>query len=376
MSEDTSGIIVVGLVVTTVGVLAIDYVFSDPGESYVDRITKKLGGGKKKEDEEDEEDVEERRERRAASPDRRMAARPTTPATTPRTVARPPARPRTVSPPQRQMLAPSQRQMFAPSYRPYTTSSSLRRPIMQPQADAQSTPRTIAPPPPSKGSDAVREVQGLLNAFDLRQIQSKLKAHGFPSIPDDVHLPLDVDGILGKDTSRTLAVIQQQLSLPATGAPDPLTVKTLREHAYRLQHLNEGFGPRVLHGLEDMFSSRVGAEGDWKAETASLGSEAQAVIQKIMDSGDAREKQALSKLLKDAGFSAASVAMGGAAGAFHTGFWEFPPWGGPWGSGDPLIDVLEGPDFGPWGTWGFDGYSYSPWNYDGPNYMGWWTPLG
>jgi hypothetical protein len=373
MSEDTSGIIVVGLVVTTVGVLAIDYVFSDPGESYVDRITKKLGGGKKKE-EEDEEGGEERRDRRAAPPDRRMAARPTTPA--PRTVARPPVRPRTVSPPpQRQMLAPPQRQMFAPSERPYTPPR--RRPIAQPpQADAQSTPRTIAPPPPSKGSDVVREVQGLLNAFDLRQIQSKLKAHGFPSIPDDVHLPLYVDGILGKDTSRTLAVIQQQLSLPATGAPDPLTVKTLREHAYQLQHSDEGFGPRVLHGLEDMFSSRVGAEGDWKSETASLGSEAQAVIQKIMDSGDAREKQALSKLLKDAGFSAASVAMGGAAGASHTGFWEFPPWGGPWGSGDPLIDVEEGPDFGPWGTWGFDGYSYSPWNYDGPNYMGWWTPLG
>lgn len=377
MSEDTSGIIVVGLVVTTVGVLAIDYAFSDPGESYVDKITKKLGGGKKKEEDEDAE-AEERRERRTFSPDRRMATKPTPPP--PRAVVRPPppARQRVAPPPpQRQMFAPQQyaQQQYVPREAPLRETpprDDARAPSQR--TPPQPTPRTIAPPPP-KGSDAVREVQGLLNAFDLKQIQSKLKAHGFPSIPDDVHLPLYVDGILGKDTSRTLAVIQQQLSLPATGAPDPLTVKTLREHAYNVQHPDAGFGPRVLHGLESMFSdSRVGA-GDWKSETSSLGTEAQAVIQKIMDAGSAREKQSLSKLLKDAGFSAASDAMGGAAGDSHTGFWEFPPEGGPWGSGDPLIDVLEGPDFGPWGVWGFDGYSYSPWNYNEPNYMGWWTPV-
>jgi hypothetical protein len=374
MSEDTSGIIVVGLVVTTVGVLAIDYAFSEPGESYVDRITKKIGGKKKDEEDADAEAEEkqdrERRERRRMPPEHRLSAKPAPPAPRPRAVVRPPVRRAAQQP-------PSGEQTFVP-----------HRTVTPPP-----TPRTVAPPPPSPGgSDVVREVQALLNSFDLHQIQGKLKAHGFPSIPDDVHLPLYVDGILGKDTSRTLAVIQQQLGLPVTGSPDPQTVRTLREHSYQLHHPvaaaqssraheDEGFGSRVFRGLQDMFSGdsladHVGAEGDWKSETVSLGPEAQAVIQKIVDAGSPREKQSLSKLLKDAGFSAASDAMGAGAGASRTGFWEFPPWGGPWGSGDPWIDALEGPDFGPWGTWGFDGYSYSPWNYDEPNYMGWWTPFG
>ena len=221
MSEDTSGIIVVGLVVTTVGVLAIDYAFSDPGNRTSIESLKSLWCGKK------------RRKRKTRRVVRRGAIgvprrpigvwprRPTTPA--PRTVVRPPVRPRTVSPPQRQMLAPSQRQMFAPSERPYTTSPPSRRPLSR--SRRRRTRNRRREPSRRRRRRRVPTSCARCRGCSMRLIcvifraSSRRTASACTPTTCICRSTL-TEKLLGKDTSRTLAVIQQQLSLPATGAPD------------------------------------------------------------------------------------------------------------------------------------------------------------
>jgi len=162
-SDSTAGVVVLGLAGTAVGAFIVDYVFSEPGESWFDKI---VGRGKPEEGAEGEPPPSEERE--GAEP-----------------------------PPERRALPPGT--------------------------------------PPMAGADAVREAQARLNALNLQLLSDKLKTLGKPGLPPDLHLPLAVDGILGQDTARAMAFVQDILGLPATGMIDQRTLELLRRQTPEVQ---------------------------------------------------------------------------------------------------------------------------------------------
>lgn len=86
-------------------------------------------------------------------------------------------------------------------------------------------PSNVRQLPARRSIGSVAEVQTMLNSLPLTMLQQR------GLIPSDVRLPLSPDGILGKDMSRVLAVVQRQLGLPATGQPDEATIRTLSQKA-------------------------------------------------------------------------------------------------------------------------------------------------
>lgn len=62
----------------------------------------------------------------------------------------------------------------------------------------------------------------------IREVQARLNSFGFSSLAGVRKLPLSLDGILGPDTRTFLAVMQHQWQMPASGYPDPDTVRVLR----------------------------------------------------------------------------------------------------------------------------------------------------
>jgi len=85
--------------------------------------------------------------------------------------------------------------------------------LVHPSQPIGSVPFSPAPP---ASPDLIREVQARLNSF------------GFPSFAGVRKLPLQIDGLLGPDTRAMLAGMQHQWQMPATGYPDPETVRVLR----------------------------------------------------------------------------------------------------------------------------------------------------
>ncbi|HYB23850.1 MAG TPA: peptidoglycan-binding domain-containing protein [Solirubrobacteraceae bacterium] len=169
MAEDTSGVVVLGLLGTAVGVFIVDHAMSEPGESWFDKLT---GRGP-------EQAEPERREALPEHPEEHREAPPSG-----------------ESPGFFEML-----------------SRGLRGLV----------PSGAAPSGRAASPDVVREVQVRLNSLGLGALQ----AHGL--IPADVQLPLAVDGILGRDTARVLAAAQQQLGVPVTGSLDEATLGALRQ---------------------------------------------------------------------------------------------------------------------------------------------------
>jgi peptidoglycan hydrolase-like protein with peptidoglycan-binding domain len=132
-----------------------------------------------------------------------------------------------------------------------------------------------------------------------------------------LHVQLPSTGQLTHDLSTVISNFQHAMGLPATGSPDAATLSRLRAQSGGV--------------------TRTGADaGDWHAETSSLGPAAQAVIQKVIDSGDARDAQSLSAMLGKAGLSqAAQAVQAKAAKTVTTGTFMLDDWFQPGFSPEP-----------------------------------------
>ncbi|HYX20200.1 MAG TPA: peptidoglycan-binding domain-containing protein [Thermoanaerobaculia bacterium] len=322
MAEDTSGVVVASLVLTGIGVFVVDKALSPPGESWFDKLT-----GREPEPEPEAE----------AQPPREAPRRDEIPGFLEKLA---------------QMLHG------------------------MPQA-----PSSVKQLPARRGSSSVvAEAQMMLNSLPLTALQQR------GLIAADVHLPLSPDGVLGKDTSRVLAAVQKQLGLPATGQPDKATMQALSQRAtsesarataqrpiqtpqrpsvqrpaqkppvqyYRAPSPEDYarltpyaspsgaptmcppgsyFEPRLQTCVSFQAQHLVGADaGDWKSETASLGSAAQDIIQHALDQEtNPRMLLGLARALDAASFPNASAAAKAKAstlgGATKTGLWGDPePW--------------------------------------------------
>jgi hypothetical protein len=221
--------------------------------------------------------------------------------------------------------------------------------LLEPPAAPKGGGRAAAAP------DVVREVQTRLNALHL-------------SVPE-VHLPLLVDGDLGRDTARVLMAAQKALGLPATGRIDDKTLAALRKKVsggvkvlpppkprgtstqpqrspqYYPAPTPQQLAPYQQHpcppGMHyepwagacvPTSSSHTGADdGSWKSEASSLGDSAVAVIQHVIDSEkNPHTIQSLALLLGKAGLTQTAAAVSAKApaqattGDYHVGW---PPAG-------------------------------------------------
>lgn len=316
MAEDTSGVVVASLVLTGIGVFVVDKALSPPGESWFDKLT-----GREPEPEPEPE--------------------PEAPHEVPRRDEGP----------------------------------GFFEKLAQMLHGMPTVPGTRKLPGPVS-ADVVRRVQASLNALPLATLQQR------GLIPPEVHLPLAVDGVLGKDTARALAAAQSQLGLPATGRIDDATLQALSQKApapkqvqpkrvaqkppmqrpvarapvqyYRAPSPEDYarltpyaspsgaptmcppgsyFEPRLQTCVSFQAQHLVGADiGDWKSETASLGSAAQDIIQHALDQEtNPRTLLGLARALDAASFPNASAAAKAKAsslgGATKTGLWGDPePW--------------------------------------------------
>lgn len=175
--KDSAGSVVfLGLLGTSVGVLAVDHAFSDPGLSMIDRFFGMFSSKKPE----------------VAS------ASATTPA------------------------LPAGGKM--PDWLAHALPSWM-------QPDATQAPAAAAPLYPAAGFDphTVSEVQQRLDALNLPELRSRLDALKLPSIPSWVPLPLKVDGVFGDRTKAVLKALQGALGLSPTGLPDPQTLQVLRD---------------------------------------------------------------------------------------------------------------------------------------------------
>jgi peptidoglycan hydrolase-like protein with peptidoglycan-binding domain len=168
-SSSMGGAVVLGVIGTAIGVVAIDYAFSDPGESWIDQLF-----GKK---------VEAHAERPSAlsQAGRRLRMRRA------RGGARPAPR-----------LQP--RMQYPQQYAQHPQYQA------QPQYQMQQTQQPLAPPvtiTPAMVSDAARKINA---AFGTN---------------------LQTDGILTADLQHLLLQVQKELGLPATGYPDEATLMRL-----------------------------------------------------------------------------------------------------------------------------------------------------
>jgi hypothetical protein len=287
MAEDTSGVVVASLALTGLGVFIVDKVLSPPGESWFDKLT-----GREPEPE-----------------------------------------------PEPEPEAPAPRQLPRADEAPGFFEKLAQLLHGMPQA-----PSSVKQLPARRGSvrsEPVGEVQMMLNTLPLSTLQQK------GLIPADVHLPLQVDGILGKDTMRVLAAVQRQLGLAATGKPDEATAHALSQWASQAsaasattqRPIQASQKPLVRHPAQRQVAQRpaqppvqyyrapspadyarltpyaspsgaasmcppgtyfeprlqscvqlpgsshaTGADAsDWKSETSSLGSAAQDIIQRALD---------------------------------------------------------------------------------------------
>lgn len=160
--------------------------------------------------------------------------------------------------------------------------------------------KTFGGPPSSHATgpdEGVRKLQHMLNTFFNHHV-------------------VEEDGVMGTNTSSLIQEFQTSQGLPKTGVIDSKTQETLN----KLVSEGANYLSASLH--------RTGAEGvsTWKSESQSLGDAAQNIISKVMTDGDPKKVQPLSKLLKLAGFpvTSAAVASSHGGGTATSGFSYYP----------------------------------------------------
>jgi len=288
-----SGAILLGVLGCGVAVFAVDYAFSDPGESWIDQIKTKL----------------------ESHPAPQGEGRRRTP--TPKRIG-PGPQPR-VLPQGRPLQTQQSRSLQAmpeslvprrhdPFPIPQSQPQTWQAPPVQRRAPRDVSPtldqaanlisKTFGGPPstpkgkPGGADFGIREAQRMLNTFFQGHV-------------------IEEDGKMGPRTKDAIVQFQQAQKLPATGIIDQKT------HDFLVQ-ISSPFTS----------STRTGAgASDWKSETSSLGKAAQDIISHAIAEGDPRTLTPLSKLLAAAGFSQAAAAS-------HSGHDGVTPLLPPTGHGD------------------------------------------
>ncbi len=375
--EGTTGAIVLGLVVTGVGVLAINHAVSDPGKSWFDQIKNKLAP-KSEESQALPSGTARADERRAysARATRRMA-----PGTSHVSIARAPAAPQTTSPETVRKAASQLNAIFGTNFRtdgivtaemqrtiksvqqqlglPVTGFPDVRlsarlarvaRDAVKPSVVTDVTKvisKTFGGPPSTPATspdEGVRKTQRMLNSY--------FKSH-----------VLDDDGYSGRLTTEAIKKFQRAEGLQDTGYVDSMTHDLLvkkssaQESAAAIQsQLQAAFGGTAALSRSVDFSrstdlTGVAADDSWKAETQDLGQFQQSVIARIISTEtNQRTLKSVAKVLGDAGYPKAAAAVlaskaGGAAAT--TGFFPDPYYGfypfthGPWWA-DPYAQNAYG----------------------------------
>jgi peptidoglycan hydrolase-like protein with peptidoglycan-binding domain len=340
--EDTTGAIVLGLLVAGVGVLAVDQAFSDPGTSMFDKIKAKLASRENL----PETTPRPRRDRGlpagaqvrtapAASstqmgpPLPRVAprapqARSATPpvSVTPDVVSQIAARLnlRTnglITPEMQQAIKGLQAQLGLPQtgfpdarvlqqlgigVHAAPARTRLSAPATPTKEAANVVSKTFGGPPstPATGPDeGLRKTQQMLNAY--------FKGH-----------VIEEDGIAGPHTTGAITEFQKAEGLEPTGRMDSAT------HDLLAKRTSGGDSPSPGGILSWLHKTGVG-DGDWKAETQSLGQFDQDVIAKVISSESNQGiVKRVGKMLGDAGFpKAAAAVLVKAGGTATTGFGYF-----------------------------------------------------
>lgn len=370
MAEDTGGTMMLGLLITGVGVFAVDYAFSDPGQSWYDQFTSWIKG---------EEPAEAHADTEAIAPSREHSA-----ISTPRSPSSPARR---IAPVQQRLsdrrgyVPPPTTKRSAPALHPQEIPSSMANEavrILNDLFSAHLPTGRRGPVPPEmrqwilyfqkqfglpltgtldpKTFGALRSHAGL-RGETTRQLPLPRRGVSFPPIPpapSTSHLPtlafaipgpglskpalmqvqhdintifgahvLDEDGGWGAHTSGALTEIQKAHGLHPSGMLDADTATLVKKLATE----GEGFFSKIAS------SFRAGAGGDWSGEIKSLSAYDQSVIQKVIDTEtDPRALDSLSRVLKTAGFPQTSAAvMAKSSGTTKTG----------WGIGDGWFDPVE-----------------------------------
>lgn len=334
MAGDTGSAIVVGLIGTAIGVLAVDYAFSSPGTSWVSKLTSGLPGFSP-----------------AVIPPalpRGYAASRSPRSPLARSSSGPMARrplpmgppPLTVTPAMVNQIAVKINSLLHTNLPANgLVTEDMKRAItsLQSQFGLQPTGfpdektlqalgiqagvvfRNMAKAPPIKEAgnfisktfggppsshatgpdEGVRKVQHMLNTFYGHQI-------------------IDEDGIMGSNTSGLLSEFQKAQGLPNTAIIDSKTQDSLAKIVSSgVSAVNAALDSRTGYYLAGADSG----VSTWKSETQSLGDAAQNIIAKVMSEGDQRKLQPLSKMLKLAGFPVTATAVSSVHGATATTGW-------------------------------------------------------
>jgi peptidoglycan hydrolase-like protein with peptidoglycan-binding domain len=306
-----SGAVVLGLLGTAAGVLAVDYAFSNPGDSWVSKLTSPLLHPLPP-----SPSLSLSRSARATRPPvaarRSSSVGPAPFVVTPALVNQVAAKlnlPASglVTEDMKRSLAALQRQLgVSPTGFPdqktiqalgiqigqlgqlgqqaqHTTQQAARRAKATLATDAGNfISKTFGGPPsaPSTGPDeGVRKMQHMLNTFFHRHA-------------------IDEDGMMGPLTSGLIQEFQTAQGLPKTGTIDSKTHDKLES--------------LVAQGSSLLASTlqRTGVDADsWKAEIQSLGQAAQDVISRVLSEHNPRTMLSVSNALKAAGYTQAAAAM-------------------------------------------------------------------
>jgi peptidoglycan hydrolase-like protein with peptidoglycan-binding domain len=187
MADDSGSGIVLGIIGSAVGIVAVDYMFSDPGDSWVDHVLAKFKS---------HETPEEKAAPGATAPARRTA--PTRPQVHAR-VMPPHVQPRMMQP----HYQTQQTQVIPPQVHAQIASPDgyYRQQVQHQPAARRPAPQVVTP-------DVVNEV--IIRINDLFQLR-------VPAV-----------GLVTADVKQAVAGVQKQLGLQPTGFPDARLLQQLR----------------------------------------------------------------------------------------------------------------------------------------------------
>jgi hypothetical protein len=259
--SDGSGI-ALGIVGTAAGIVAVDYLYSEPGESWVAQLFSLF-------------------ESKAD-----------------------PAPPKQITRAYRESLAPIVRQQRQPLQAPPQQHALESRAEQSSSEQQRSRRRAVVHATDSPAAGHVTD------SLFTKEVAVRLNAL--------LHLHLPTDGSGGAQLHQAVRSVQQQLKVSPTGVIDMAFVQLLRQRTPSIPVPQQ-------QAARTAYVAGADAGVNWQAETKSLGSFAQSVITKVLAEGDTKTLKSLGLALAAAGFHVAANAVnvkGGLASAqsFGPGF--------------------------------------------------------